>query len=390
MGIRRRETLDIPATPSNLKYASRLRAEVLNAIERGTFDYARFFPSSRFAKINAPATVKRYKVGELLDAFLARARKSGAISPSTLASYARWDKARLHPQWGETWLDELGTQALRTWIAELAGEMAPKSVRNCVGLLSVVLAEATTDGLIPANPLAPISLKTLLPKRRTTAERDKIDPFNGNEIAAILSTCPSVEERSLIQFAFGTGLRVGELIGLKWENIDWLGRSIHVENNVVSAEYGTVEKGTKTDGSMRDVPLIPSALASLEAMRPISQLRSPYVFTNPRTGQRWLDEQSYRSRWTKILRDAKVRYRNPYQTRHTFASTLLMNGEPELLVARLLGHATVEMVRRNYGRYIRQDCGITLRGAYTELGAPLGQDATPKAALGLEAEKKKA
>ncbi len=114
--------------------------------------------------------------------------------------------------------------------------------------------------------------------------------------------------------------------------------------------------------------MIPTVRRALEAMRPISPARSAYVFLNPRTGRRWHDEQQWRIRWTAILELAGVRYRNPYQTRHTFASTLLMNGEPELLVAKLLGHATVEMVRRNYGKYLKPCEGPILRGIYTELG----------------------
>ncbi|MEQ6290949.1 hypothetical protein ACFPAG_10035 [Vogesella sp. GCM10023246] len=72
--------------------------------------------------------------------------------------------------------------------------------------------------------------------------------------------------------------------------------------------------------------------------------------------------------WTRILAETTVRYRNQYQTRHTFASMLLMAGEPELTVAKLLGHATVEMIRRHYGRYIKQPDGLILRGEYRELG----------------------
>jgi integrase len=68
-----------------------------------------------------------------------------------------------------------------------------------------------------------------------------------------------------------------------------------------------------------------------------------------------------------------VRYRYLYQTRHTFASRLLAGGEQELLVAKLLGHATVETVRKSYGRYISQAGEIVLRGDYSSFGADLGQ-----------------
>lgn len=322
-----------------------------------------------------------YSIGELIDAYLNTARKIGSLSPSSIACYARWDRARIRPKWGEKWLDELQPPELRAWIADLSAELAPKSVRNCVGFLSVILNQATTDGLITTNPLTPIKLKTLLPKRKTREEREKTDPFNRDEIAAILAACDVIEERSMIQFAFASGVRIGELIALKWRHINWARGYIRIEDNVVSAEIGTVEKSTKTEGSERDIPILPAARAALEAMRPISQLRSEYVFLHPWHKGRWANEQQYRGRWRIILRHAGVRYRNPYQTRHTFASTLLEAGEPELLVAKLLGHTSVEMVRRHYGRHIKQPEGIVLRGDYSEFGADLGQLAPPKSTL---------
>jgi integrase len=104
-------------------------------------------------------------------------------------------------------------------------------------------------------------------------------------------------------------------------------------------------------------------------------MASEFVFVMPGTTRRWSGDAVIRERhWRPTLRRAKVRYRYPYQTRHTFASRLLIAGEPELLVARLLGHATVEMIRRHYGRWIPQPDGVRLRGDYAgELGAGSGR-----------------
>ena len=372
MGGRCRETLDIPATPANIKYAARLRGEVQNQIERGTFDYAATFPGSKKAKLLSVKQAKRYTIGELVEAYIDAARKTQSLSPSSIACYSRWNKARLSPKWGPLYADDVTPGDMREWIVDLIGELAPKSVRNCVGVLSAVLNLALTDTKIKANPLAPIKLKSMMPKRKK-ADEDKIDPFNDDEITAILNACKTPEEKSLWQFAFSTGARTGELIAFKWRHVDWLHGLVHIQDNVVSAEFGTVEKSTKTEGSERDIPILPGAREALDRMRPISQLlKIGYVFVDPRTGGRWRDEHQLRDKWCTILRRAGVRYRNPYQTRHTFASRLLMAGEPELLVAKLLGHTTVEMVRRTYGRYIKQPNGITLKGDYSGFGKTEG------------------
>lgn len=380
MDERRRETLDIPVTPANIRYAGRYRAEVLNAIERGTFEYQKFFPNSRQAKRLAPPKVIRHAVNDLVDTYIDTARKTKSLSPSSIDCYAKWARARLKPKFEGRFLDELTTPDLRTWIADLSTQLAPKSVRNCVGLLSGILNRAVDDQLIASSPLAPIKLRTLLP-RRSKAD-DKVDPFNSDEITAILGACESTEERALWQFAFASGLRTGEQIAVKWDHIDSRTNTIHVQDNVVTAEVGTIEKPPKTAEGTRRVPILPGAKQALRAMEPLSKMRDRggYIFLTPE-GNRWRDDHQIRNRWRIILRKAGVRYRNPYQTRHTFASTLLMAGEAEIIVANLLGHATVEMVRRHYGRYIKQPGGIVLRGDYSKFGADSGQLAPLKPAL---------
>lgn len=375
-GVRCRETLRIPATPANVKFAANLRAEVMGAIARGTFDYATFFPQSRKAReLAALAPKAAPTVGKLLDQYIDTARRSQALSRSTTESYARWAEARIRPKWGDTRVDALDPALLRLWIVGMVEDgLSPKSARNVVGLLSAVLARAVSDSVIPSNPLGSIRLRSVLPRR---VREEPPDPFNDEEIASILAACRWPHTRALFQFAFATGLRTGELIGLRWDDIDTRRGVIVVSGSVVCHQ----EKDTKT-GTTREVPLLPAAQQALDVMRPISSMASEFVFLSP-AGRRWRDDAAIReAHWRPTLKLAKVRYRHPYQARHTFASRLLIAGEPELLVAKLLGHATVEMVRRHYGRWIPQPEGIRLRGDYSqEFGAQSGRSTPPSPAL---------
>ena len=371
-GVRRRESLGIPATPTNIKYAANLRASVQLAIEKGTFDYALSFPNSKTARENVKPVAEKPIVKALVDEYIDVARRSKALSPSTIASYARWAKARVNPKFGHRVVEEIQTPELRTWISELTGALAVKSIRNCVGLLSAVLNRAQADSIITSNPLAPISLKSVLPKQKQNKDEDGVDPFNDAEINIILAACRTIEERALWQFALSSGLRTGELIALKDTDLDEAKGLIRVQDNIVSAEIGTIEKETKTY-RMRVIPMLPGAREAITLMKSLPQTDAPYFFTNPKTKRRWLDDQQMRKgSWIPTLKLAGVRYRYPYQTRHTFASRLLMAGEPELLVAKLLGHTTVEMVRRSYGKYIKQSGGLVLKGDYSKFGADLG------------------
>ena len=264
-------------------------------------------------------------------------------------------------------IQDVRTSDIREWIIELNKTLQPKSIRNTVGVFSLALSQAFMDGLTPSNPLTPIKLRKLLPKKKRS-DRDKISPFNDLEIKEILDVFKAPEERCLWQFAFATGLRTGELIALKWRHIDEKNQSIRVIDNIVSAEHGTVQKDTKT-GNEREIPILPAAHESLQTMRSITGSRpTNFVFINPRTKERWQSDRALGKCWERNLKRTTVPYRNSYQTRHTFASKLLEQGEQELLVAKLLGHTSVEMVRRHYGRFIQQDRVVSLRGSYEKYG----------------------
>lgn len=100
-------------------------------------------------------------------------------------------------------------------------------------------------------------------------------------------------------------------------------------------------KQTKTASGERSVKLFPPALAALRRQKPFTLLAGGRVFHNPRTNTPLeTDGQVRKTAWTPALKRAGVVYRNPYQTRHTYASTLLSAGENPLWVAQQMGTRT--------------------------------------------------
>ena len=360
-GRRRRQTLAIEPTTANIRYASRKRAEILNAIERGTFDAETFFPRGRKELQLNQSPQHLMTVGERLEEYINELRQAGALSPASVATYHKWARRRIKPDIGHVALRQLTSHTLRQWVVRLNEELSPKSVRNCVSIVSCMLAQCVEDGVLLDNPMRTVRLKSLIP--RATRQTEKFDPFNRAEIAAILSACTTIEERALFQFAFASGLRTGELIALKWKHVDWQKMEVLVEDNLVMGEGVTILKQTKTHRG-RVVPILKSAEQALKLLWRSDCQMEQAVFTF--NGKRWRDSHHIRRRWQLIIKQAGVRYRRPYVTRHTFASTLLMCGEPEVLVAKLLGHTTLQMVQRHYGAYVMGPNGMLLKSDYQE------------------------
>lgn len=345
-GMKCRESLKLNHTKQNINYAIRLRGEVLNAIERGTFIYSDFFPESRLAKKLSPAPAN-HTLGELLREQLELAQKT--LSPSTYRGYKQVYDSHLFAQWDSTLLTELNAPLLRAWISTLDCKI--KTIRNILTPLRNALEQAVNDDLIAANPLDRVKLTKIVPREARKSDYEP-DPFDIDEIIAILAACEGAE-RNLWQFAFGTGMRTSEFIALEWSSIDYVHYRVSVDQVRVE---GITKDHAKTLAGTRKIDLVSGAYQALLAQQSHTKLAGGLVFLDERQDPpvRWGNDHILRMRWKRILTKAGVRYRNPYQTRHTFASTLLSAGANPLYVAKMMGHRDTEMVMRKYGRWIEQ------------------------------------
>jgi integrase len=332
------ERIKLPPTPRNLSYARNLRGKILAEIARGTFDYYAFFPESTRAISLAKEPAAMVTVGKKLDDWIAGMGKT--LQKSTLIGYQRAIDYTLKPALGTKLLRDLTRDEIRKWIA--GQDVSAKRLNNLLTPLRRMLAEAVADGVIPADPMRDISIKQLEPKD------DDIDPFTPDEIKKILDTCGG-QVRNLFQFAFWSGLRTSELIALRWQDVDFARGLIAVRQ----ARVAGVLKAPKTKAGRRDIKMLPAARAALQTQREHTLLAGAFVFHDPRTGKPWAGDKPIREwHWRPALTAAKVRYRYPYQTRHTYASTLLSAGEHVMWVAQQMGHKDWMMVARVYGKWI--------------------------------------
>lgn len=339
-----------PVTQSALTYAAGLRAEVLRKIADGLFHYPDYFPSSPRAH-QFDAGGRRILIGALLQKQMElyeRQSANGQLSPSTLAGYAKAINSDRMAHWKDKPLSAVTPSALREWISGIGA--TAKFTRNLLTPLRSVFEDALNDELITYNPFERIALTKLL-KQTSKSSEYEVDPFTAAERSALLQHARP-DERPMVQFWFSSGLRPGELIALKWPKIDWVGNTARIDLNQVVG----VEKGPKTEAGIRTLDLNAEAVAALIAQKPASFLANAHVWTNPRTGEAWsTDAQIRKTLWQPLCQRAGVRYRNPYQARHTYASTLLTSGTNPWYVAQQLGHVDVQMVFRIYGKFIPAD-----------------------------------
>lgn len=354
-GVRCRERLKLQPTPANLKKAARHRAAVMASIESGTFDYQVTFPHSKNAR--------KFLRGDRLDHYLRNwlEAKKPTLKASTYRDYRKTIEGRLIPEFGHLLLPELRRGHVRDWAAKLT--CSNKRIANLIGPLRTALDDAMHDEMIPHNLLAGWHYRKQEPPR----EQDDLDPFTSEEQAAILEALPS-EGRPLIQFAFWTGLRTSELVALEWGDIDWHRKRLRVSRAITQAAKGNAEV-PKTASGARTIDLLPRAIEALKAQKALSYLHpSGRVFLNPRSNEPWNGDQAIRKTlWAHALKLAGVRYRRPYQTRHTYASMMVSAGEPLAWVSKQMGHANVVTTARIYASWLptgRQQAGMLAHASY--------------------------
>jgi integrase len=329
-GRRCRERLRLEPTKSNLKYAEQLKARIEHEIALGTFDYAKYFPGSKHARTLTRDAGAVVLVKDLIGDWLKIIEAE--VEPETFRKYSDDAQAWQNGEIGKRPIGAVRRDEVRLRLGEL--KLSRKRLNNLLIPLRGAFKLATERGQIATNPIRGLELK----RPAAIDEDDDIDPFTPAEIA-VLDAGPLGE---LWSFWAATGLRTGEIIALRWTDVEQ-GRL-----RVARARRQGREKAPKTRAGLRYVRLLPPALLALRRVPKVSES----VFVNPNTGEPFHSDKPIRELFGRVCAQLGVRYRYPYQLRHTFASLSLSVGENPLWVAKQMGHKDPTLVLRVYARYV--------------------------------------
>ena len=227
---------------------------------------------------------------------------------------------------------------LQSGLIELG--LSPRRVKNIRGVLNGILNDALTDELIEKNPVSSTKVVKL--------DDPEIFPFTMSEISMILDNSEG-QFRNFFALGFLTGMRSGEMIGLKWNDIDFFKSEISI---VRTRSMGT-ERKPKTKSSIRTLDILESLKAFLIHQYELTGKYDSYVFLNSNNEPFYDIKRIRDNAWKKTLEKCKLEYRPIYQTRHTFATMMLENGEDILWVSHTMGHKNSSITLEVYARYIK-------------------------------------
>lgn len=308
----------------------------------------------------------RITLGDWLDRWLSDYAEP-FVRPSTAINYRGYLENHIRPALGSVRLKDLTAERLQRFYNQRseAGNsrcpgrsLSPKTMQNLHNMLHRALEQARKNQLIPYNPADNV----VLPKLRNKEMR-VLSPEEQKKLTALVPTQPL---GLAILFDLSTGLRLGELCGLKWSDVDFSQRAFRVCRSIrrTPVEHPApgaprshlVEFCPKTENSLRTVPIQDAIFTLLLRHRTRQNAEKAaagaayddrgYIFASPLGGIP--DPYRIRSVFEHLQRAAGIPYANFHALRHTFATRAIESGVSVKAVSDILGHSTTRLTMDLY------------------------------------------
>jgi len=319
-----RKSTKKPATKANLAWVKRNAHDVLLKLVGKPSDPNKEILFEDFAKISLEASA---------------ANRKESTNKKYIGDYER----HILPYFKGWKLHEIRSMDLKHWQSKLLKSgLSGKYVMNIRNVFRGILQDAFIDEIIERNPFDRVKSPKIL--------KPEIYPFSLEEVELLLNTA-SGWFKNYLTTAFFTGMRIGELLALKWEDVNWHERDIRIARAVSRGMIST----PKTENSVREVDMLEIVEKALKEQYKLTGLQNGFIFLNQYGDNFTQYEKLVRYHWKPLLRTCGINYRVLYQTRHTFASIMLQQGEEIPWVSAMMGHKDIHTTLTRYARYIPRE-----------------------------------
>jgi integrase len=285
------------------------------------------------------------------------------VAPKTRDGYRSLLDHHLIPFFGDYRIADVTAGLVRRFMAQLKADGAkPGTVRNAVYTTSAVMAHGVDEGRLVRNVVSEVTNARKRTKRLPVSQPKEVVPLTLQQVDLIARHItvrpghgqrPSTEHPEfavLVRFAALSGLRAGELRGLRVECVDFLRSVVQVRETVASLRGGVQADGQPPKSKqVRRVPVPRSAVEMLsEHLGERATQPKAFVFPDPVHGGplRWT--WFYNVHFLPAVVRAGLGAVRFHDLRHTFASQMLAQGETMLAVSKMLGHSTITVTERVY------------------------------------------
>jgi integrase len=297
--------------------------------------------------------VDNLKLGEYLGRWLTDSVRD-TVRPTTFERYEQVVRLHIRPALGEVKLKNLTSAHVRgLYRQKLDAGLSPRSVQYVHVTLHKALKQAIADGLIPRNVTEAV--------KPPQVRREEMQPLTAEQVKVLFQAAKGDRLEALYVLAVTTGLRQGELLGLRWDDIDLEVGTLQVRRTLTTAKGGPVLSAPKTKGSRRTVKLSQRALEALrshlarqleEIDRVGSLWREKGLIFAAEVGEPLRRQYVTARRFKPLLRRAGLPEIRFHDLRHTCATLLLSENVNPKVVSEMLGHATIAITLDTYSHVL--------------------------------------
>lgn len=252
--------------------------------------------------------------------------------PSTLRDYRSVIQTHLLPAFGGSALEDITTERVERWSALLAsnGHTGNRTRVKILTILHGVMQRAQRVWKLPQNPVTAV-------EKPVSRSRVELDVFSPEEIYALVRAAASEQDAAMFLMAAFTGLRRGEVIALRWRDIDFARRHIRV-----TSSYTERVLTSPKSGRARSVPMAPQVAEALAKLANSGSQAPEDGLVFPGSGGSYMDGTALYRRYKAALRRAGLRDLRFHDLRHTFGTQVIGNGSVSILQLKdWMGHADI-------------------------------------------------
>jgi integrase len=275
-----------------------------------------------------------------------------ACKPSTIKDYRNMSRV-LGETFGDEPIEDITSEAIERWKAEFTRARRPsnRTLQKYLVTLHGIFKRATRVYGLPSNPVAQVE-RPRLPRPAG------IDVFSREEVMAMVRAAETEQDSAMYLTAAFTGLRIGELLALRWEDVDFEADTIRVQRNWTAGRDGTPKSGRG-----RAVPMIAEVAQALARLGQRGRFvgDQDLVFCDPLG--RHLGYKSLSARYKATLVKAELRQLRFHDLRHTFGTHAIRHADPRE-VMEWMGHADLATTQKYLAYKPRGDAARRLSAAF--------------------------
>lgn len=272
------------------------------------------------------------------------------LSETSFQLYERLFRIHILPNFGDYYLSQLTTDLIQEVFTKQFqdGELSRSTMNQVKTKLGLALKLAVKKGIIAKNPCQGVVLHKM-------REAKSIEALSVGNQKKLVDYCYKDQYNHLFIFLLGTGLRIGEALGLTWDYVDMEKRSIRVQKIMIEVSGNPKFKDyPKTENSIRELAISDKMYAILESQMQFKNDMNYLNLVFPSSNYNFRTTANLRTKFMKICDAAGIDHINLHGLRHTFATRMLEKGVAPKVVSQMLGHKSIVTTLNIYSHVLKE------------------------------------